>query len=350
MIRAMCAARRHLRPLLALCLTGVLVAYAAPPRRFIRMSFDFNTDPAEMYLEGRPGSWFEYPALYRWVDEPELRQGRMELGKVIVLKPAYSRLEFSVPPIEFDNARLDASAWEETTPKDAGSEETGWANDTYEGAPCLSRSYKYRKPVVLSYDRRLYLTIVVKEPQGARAYANGKLVDSVSAEGLTVSYPLTAEHYQQGYFLGDSLTFVRYGYLPRPFQYRFGLDAGKDQSQADIQRYEYVTLARDPSVPAEFLAPPRYAQPSSPQYEAARAKVYEGARAECEQALVEWESAMRGCAAVGLDAKALDKVAVASDAESSLGSPAKDEAARRLRVARKTLDGAKARLRSLHLE
>jgi hypothetical protein len=318
-------------------------AIAQSAKRFIRLYFDVNTNPDEMSLADAPGARYEYPTLDRWVSESELQAGRVELGKLIVSRKLYVTAEFSLPPIEFDNARLDASDWEETTPKDARSTEPGWASDSLDGAPCLMRSYRYKKPIVLEWDRKLYLTIAA-QPQGARVYVRGRYVDSVSADGLTLSYPLRAADYKRGYVVGDSFTLVRYGYLPEPVQYRFALDLAKEQTQPDIQRYESFTLVRDQSVPDGLLVPPAYVRPSSPQYDARRAGEYNGAVTEYEQALVEWESAMEDCTKVGIDAKAIDK---AASSQASAGPSGTGEAGKRLWAAREKLERLKVRLRAL---
>ncbi|MBM3330218.1 hypothetical protein FJY68_00020 [candidate division WOR-3 bacterium] len=338
------AARSHMRPLVLLCLAGSL-AWAASSGRFVKLTFNLNPDPDGMSFKDGAETWYEYPVLCRWLSESELREGRIELGTLVVAKKLYVGGEFSLPPIEFDRARLDASAWEEMTPQDAGSAEPGWANDSLEGKPYLARWYRYKKPVVLEWDRKLYLT-VTSEPPGARAYVAGRLVGAVPATGLTFSYPLRSSDYRRGYVLGDSFTLVRYGYLPKSFQYRFGLDPAKDQSQSDIQRFDSFRLERDLSVAALSLMPPAYAQPSGPRYDADKARKYDGALAECEQALVEWEAAMRGCSQLGLDSKAIDKSAATAPG-TTLGSEAKDAAAARLRAARIAVDRLMERVRSL---
>jgi hypothetical protein len=343
MIGWLCVRRRYLRSLVLLCLVGALVAYAQPAKRFIRLYFDVNPNPDEMSLADTPGAWYEYPTLGRWVSESELQAGRVELGKLSVSRKLYVAAEFDLSPLEFNNARLDASAWEETTPIDAVSAEPGWASDTLDGAPCLMRSFRYKKPIVLEWDRKLYLTIATV-PQGARVYVRGRYVDSVPADGLTLSYPLRAADYKRGYVVGDSFTLVRYGYQPQPVQYRFALDPAKEQTQPDIQRYQPFALVRDQSVPDGLLVPPAYVRPSSPQYDARRAGEYNGAVADYEQALVEWESAMKGCTKAGLDAKAIDKAAAS---QASAGPSAMGETGKRLWAAREKLEQLKVRLRAL---
>ena len=327
--------------LTAACLLAV--ASAQPARRFIRLYFDVNPNPDEMSLVDAPGAWYEYPTLGRWVSESELRAGRVELGTLSVSKKLYVAAKFDLPPIDFDNARLNASDWEETTPRDSRSAEPGWDSDSLDGAPGLMRSFRYKKPIVLEWDRKLYLTVTT-EPQGARVYVRGRYVDSASADGLTLSYPLRAADYKRGYVVGDSFTLVRYGYLPEPVQYRFALDPAKEQTQSDIQRYESFALVRDQSVPDGSFVPPAYVRPSSPQYDARRAGEYNGAVAEYEQALVEWESAMEDCARAGLDAKAIDKAAAsqASAVPSVMGGAGKS-----LWSAREKLEQLKVRLRAL---
>jgi hypothetical protein len=328
--------------LAATCLL-VAVAYAQPARRFIRLYFDINPNPDEVSLANTPDALYEYPTLGRWVSESELQAGKVELGKLIVSRKLHVAVELSLSPIELDKARLDVSDWEETTPEDAVSAVPGWAGDSLDGALCLMRSFHYKKPIVLEWDRRLYLTIAT-EPQGARAYVKGQLVDSVPSDGLTFSYPLRAADYKRGYVAGDTFTLVRYGYLPELVQYRFALDPAKEQTQSDIQRYESFTLERDQTVPAGSLVPPAYTRSSSPQYDAQRAGEYNGAVTEYEQALVEWQSAMEGCTKAGLDAKAIDKAAAS---QASAGPSATGEAGKRLWAAREKLEQLKVRLRAL---
>jgi hypothetical protein len=91
------------------------------------------------------------------------------------------------------------------------------------------RYYRYKKPIVREWDRRLYLTIVT-EPKGARVHVRGRYVDSMPADGFTLSYPLRAEDCSRGYVLSDSFTLIRLGYLPQPVQYRFALDPALEQT------------------------------------------------------------------------------------------------------------------------
>jgi hypothetical protein len=328
--------------LFAACLLAA-TASAQPAKRFIRLYFDINPNPDEMSLEDAPGALYEYPTLSRWVSESELQAGRAELGKLIVSRKLYVTAELSLPPIEFDKARLDESAWEETTPKDAVSAKPGWASDSLDGAPGLMRSFRYKKPIVLEWDRKLYLTLTT-QPQGARVYMRGRYVDSVPGDGFTLSFPLRAADYKRGYVVGDSFTLVRYGYLPEPVQYRFALDPAKEQAQSDIQRYESFTLVRDQAVPAGSLIPPAYVRHSSPQYDARRAGEYNGVVTDYEQALVDWESAMEGCTRAGLDARAIDKAAAS---QASAGPSTMGEAGKRLWAAREKLEQLKVRLTAL---
>jgi len=223
-----------------------------------------------------------------------------------------------------------------------------------QGLPPYQRLFSYEHPkIVLQRDpdfagfpKSLFL-VVNTEPYGARIYEDGKLVGTAPD---TLCYSLKENHYRQGYMSGKDLVVVLFGYKPQALKPRYSLGPDDKYSKEDIHKHELAVLERDPAVPALMLAQPSYAQPSSQSYDAGRASTYEDAKAEYEQTLAAWETAMRNCDNTGLNTDKINEAATGSNwgpLLETLGSLAKQEAARKLLVAKERLDRAKVKLQAL---
>lgn len=346
MIGKVIVSDRHLSALLALLQLGIFSSCATAPTTPVPAVTTYTGVKATVYVymndyiySERTQKKYEHSITVTATDS-ERAEGYLDLGELTAYGKTILPLKFHLPPVPLRIGSQDTTAWYIT--------DLVWYDGSV-SATYKEHLYPENDPAFPGFSKELRLT-VSSEPRGARLYANGRFVGTVPESGLAVSFPLGPKHYQQGYLLGDTLTLVRFGYIPESFQPRLDVAKGERFNKYDAERYQLVILKRDPLVPAQLLNPPPYAQQSSPKYDESRARAYEDTKAEYEQCLVAWESAMRNCDNTGLETDVINGVAAGSDWATFLdvlGSAAKQGAARELQVAKERLERAKARLQAL---
>ena len=320
----------------------------------------------------------------RWVTKvvtkAESARGYVELAPLTVYKEGYEPVLFDPQPLPLDDSKIEPSLW--SLWPDRKEWESG--HDTCYEADYRIRRYSYSPeylrpalggqrpapgagPALRTGYARLHVAddetgklfdyasvflTVSAEPPGARLYSNGRLFDSVPVGGRPLEYSIKMADYRRGYILCDTITLVAYGYLTKSFQPRIEVPCDDSLAPSDLQRYQLIVLDRDPAVPVGALstgqATPKQTQSQQPSPSSARA--YDDARAEYEQALAAWETAMRNCDNLGLNTDKINEAAAGSNwgpLLETLGTLSKQEAARKLLVAKERLDRAKAKLQAL---
>jgi len=324
-------------------------------RDFLTYSIVASPPPDSFYVKGHPKSdsytddrhlvklsrhstpSFDWCEVERELTKADKMQGFVRLPTLMLYSAGYVPYELDPGSIELGDLREHLS-YEES-----------------QGAPPYRREFSYkhsgeiamrRDPNFPGFAKRLWLT-VNSEPYGARIYSDGKLVGTAPD---TLRYSLDESDYRQGYMNGEDLVVVLFGYKPQTLKPRYSLGLDDRYSKEDIHRYELVILERDPSVPAQMASQPSYAQQSSESYDHGRASAYEDAVAEYEQSLAAWEAAMRDCDNIGINTDKVNEAAVGSNwgpLLETLGTLSRQEAARKLLVAKERLDRARAKLQAL---
>ncbi|MCX6841717.1 MAG: hypothetical protein NTX53_05495 [candidate division WOR-3 bacterium] len=347
-------ARSALDVVLALSLVGIIAGcypyMYSSARRYCTVFVRCDPIPDSAYVRHAGVNWdSKEQALKFWAPTassyPRLWQ---DLDYLVLSKQSYVTDSFYLGTIFFD-PKNDKDDWKVYNWADGSWHEMTdrvqwWGPD---GNGYLECKYQFKEELRLKRDvRRLYFTVNT-EPSGCRVYSNGRLIGTTPA---TMNYVLSDSDYQLGYLLRDTLTVVSDGYLAKSTVPRFPLTDAEQRSREDIHEYQLVVLERDLHAPTQILVQPTYAQPSSQQYDATRARAYEAAKAEYEQALASWEAAMRDCDNIGLNSQAINNAATGSNWAGfldNLGSLAKQDAARKVQVAKERLERAKAKLQAL---
>ncbi len=310
----------------------------------------FPGSPTRVHVEG---DWSKVGDKYpHWLERelfaPDWDAGRVDLGAVTLTRPGYADIVIRPSSISLNDASLDRSSW---APDSSWEWEYQKYPDPDGWQKVHKRQYRYRASIPWTLvDSTLRLVIVANsEPRGASIYLDGRFMGS-TPESLV--FRLRPDDCSQGSWQCGSLTFAKDGYLPRTVAPLVDVptDRWGGGSEVSVTRYRLVLLDRDPNAPAVIQQASSGPRKEDAQDHPVSRQAYEAALREYNDAVAAWEAAMRDCDNCGLNAGAINNAASGSSWASlldALGTLAKQEAARKLKIAVERLERAKAKLQAL---